>query len=80
MEETDKDAARTTPLADKALQGQLFELVSTCETLKKLKKGANEATKTLNRTLAKIVIIAADASPLEIVLHLPLLCEDKVDD
>lgn len=43
-----------------------------------IKKGANEATKTLNRGIAELIIIAADTTPLEIVLHLPLLCEDKV--
>ena len=41
-----------------------------------LKKGANEATKTLNRGIAEVVILAADTSPLAILLHLPLLCED----
>ncbi len=44
----------------------------------KVKKGANEATKTLNRGIAELILIAADTTPLEIVLHLPLLCEDKV--
>ena len=43
-----------------------------------IKKGANEATKTLNRGIAELIIMAADAHPLEIILHLPLLCEDKV--
>ncbi|XP_037522790.2 NHP2-like protein 1 [Rhipicephalus sanguineus] len=42
-----------------------------------MRKGANEATKALNRGLAEIIVMAADATPLEIVLHLPLLCEDK---
>ena len=45
----------------------------------KIKKGANEATKTLNRGIAELIIMAADAHPLEIILHLPLLCEDKVE-
>ena len=36
------------------------------------------ATKTLNRGEAEIIIMAADAEPVEIILHLPLLCEDKV--
>ncbi|CAI8043322.1 NHP2-like protein 1, partial [Geodia barretti] len=35
------------------------------------------ATKALNRGLAEFVVMAADAEPLEILLHLPLLCEDK---
>lgn len=44
---------------------------------KQLRKGANEATKTLNRGLAEFIVMSADAKPLEILLHLPLLCEDK---
>jgi len=43
-----------------------------------LKKGANEATKTLNRGITELIILAADTEPLAILLHLPLLCEDKV--
>lgn len=39
---------------------------------------APAATKTLNRGIAEMIIMAADAEPLEILLHLPLLCEDKV--
>ena len=35
------------------------------------------ATKTLNRGVSEFIIMAADAEPLEILLHLPLLCEDK---
>jgi hypothetical protein len=35
------------------------------------------ATKALNRGLAEFVVMSADAEPLEILLHLPLLCEDK---
>jgi U4/U6 small nuclear ribonucleoprotein SNU13 len=35
------------------------------------------ATKTLNRGVAELIILAADTTPLAILLHLPLLCEDK---
>jgi U4/U6 small nuclear ribonucleoprotein SNU13 len=45
-----------------------------------LKKGANETTKALNRGMADLVLLAADTEPLEIILHLPLLCEDKVSN
>lgn len=34
-------------------------------------------TKSLNRGTAELVVLAADTTPLSIVLHLPLLCEDK---
>ena len=56
---------------------ELFKLCEKSNSLKKLKRGANETGKSLNRDVAEIVILAADASPLEIILHLPLLCEDK---
>jgi len=36
------------------------------------------ATKTLNRGVAEFVVLTADTEPLEILLHLPLLCEEKV--
>lgn len=35
------------------------------------------ATKTLNRGISEFIVLAADTDPLEILLHLPLLCEDK---
>ena len=36
------------------------------------------ATKTLNRGISEFVVMAAHTEPLEILLHLPLLAEDKV--
>ncbi|KAI0225696.1 NHP2-like protein 1 [Lamellibrachia satsuma] len=65
------------PLADPQLTQKILELVQQASNYKQLKKGANEATKTLNRGIAEFIVMAADAEPLEILLHLPLLCEDK---
>jgi len=65
------------PLADGALANQLLDLVQQANNYKQLKKGANEATKALNRAIAEFIVLAGDASPVEILLHLPLLCEDK---
>lgn len=65
------------PLADAALTNQILDLVQQASHYKQLKKGANEATKTLNRGICEFIIMAADIEPIEIVLHLPLLCEDK---
>lgn len=52
-------------------------LIQQAVNYKQLRRGANEATKTLNRGLSEFIVMAADAEPLEIILHLPLLCEDK---
>nr|AQS22666.1 40S ribosomal protein S26 [Pseudodiaptomus poplesia] len=65
------------PLADQILTTKILNLVQQATNYKQLRKGANEATKTLNRGQAEFVILAADSEPLEILLHIPLLCEDK---
>ncbi|KAK1341662.1 hypothetical protein QTO34_018079 [Cnephaeus nilssonii] len=65
------------PLADAHLTKKLLDLVQQSCNYKQLRKGANEATKTLNRGISEFIVMAADAEPLEIILHLPLLCEDK---
>lgn len=65
------------PLADTQLTVKILDLVQQAFNYKQLKRGANEATKALNRGLAEFIILAADAEPLEILLHIPLLCEDK---
>lgn len=69
---------RAKPLADSDLSKRLLKLVKDCVATKQIKKGANEATKALNRSLAELIIIAADTTPLELILHLTLICEDKV--
>jgi len=65
------------PLADAGLTQKILELVQQAANYKQLRKGAKEATKTLNRGISEFIVMAADAEPLEILLHLPLLCEDK---
>ena len=65
------------PLANNDLTAPILELISNAQNNKQLRKGANEVTKTLNRSTAEMVIIAGDTDPIEIVMHLPLLCEDK---
>jgi len=71
------DAGAAYPLADEKLSQSLLDLLQQASHARQLKKGANECTKTLNRGIAEIIVLAADTSPLAILLHLPLLCEDK---
>ncbi|KAA8649991.1 hypothetical protein EYZ11_007268 [Aspergillus tanneri] len=61
------------PLADESLTQNILDLVQQASHYRQLKK----ATKTLNRGTAELIILAADCSPLAILLHLPLLAEDK---
>merc|ERR1719150_204723 len=65
------------PLANPELTVSILDLIQQSANYKQLLKGANESTKALNRGIAEFIVLAADAEPLEILLHIPLLCEDK---
>jgi len=59
-------------LADKALQ-----LVQIASETGKVRVGTNEVTKSSERAEAKLVIMAEDVDPVEILVHIPMLCEEK---
>ena len=59
-------------LAEKALQA-----VEQARVSGKIKKGTNEVTKAVERANAKLVAIAKDVSPPEVLMHLPLLAKEK---
>lgn len=59
-------------LADKA-----YQLVQVARDSGKLKKGTNESTKAIERGVAKLVLIAEDVEPPQVVAHLPILCEER---
>jgi len=61
-------------MADEA---KVLEAVEIARTTGKISKGANEATKAIEKGNAKLVAYAADVSPKEIVMHLSLLCKEK---
>ena len=61
---------------EKLMQEELA-LVEKAKVKGKIKVGVNEVTKAIERGVAKLVLIARDVSPPEIVMHLPLLCKEK---
>ncbi|RWV81963.1 hypothetical protein GW17_00056575 [Ensete ventricosum] len=77
LQSTEAVNPKAYPLADAQLTITILDLIQQAANYKQLKKGANEATKTLNRGISEFVVMAADTEPLEILLHLPLLAEDK---
>ena len=54
-----------------------LEAIESAKASGKLKKGVNEVTKELERGNAKLVVAAADVSPKEIIMHLPILAKEK---
>jgi large subunit ribosomal protein L7Ae len=59
-------------MSDKAL-----EIIEVARKTGSLKRGTNEVTKAIERAKAVFVAYASDASPKEIVMHLPMLCKEK---
>jgi large subunit ribosomal protein L7Ae len=59
------------------LSNKALEALEMARDTGKIKKGTNEATKAIERGIAKLVLIAEDVNPPEIVAHLPALCEEK---
>jgi len=62
----------TKEISDKAL-----EAIEVARSSGKIKKGTNEVTKAVERNSAKLVVVAQDVQPEEVIMHLPLLCEER---
>jgi large subunit ribosomal protein L7Ae len=58
------------------LVSPIYEAIRVAQTSGKVKKGTNEVTKAIERGISKLVIIAEDVEPPEVVAHLPILCEE----
>lgn len=61
----------------KELMERQLSFVKKANETGKVRIGINEVTKAIERDKAKLVLIALDVSPKEIVMHLPLLCKEK---
>lgn len=61
----------------KELADRAYEAIESARETGKLRKGTNETTKAVERKVAKLVVIAEDVEPAEIVAHLPMLCDEK---
>jgi len=54
-----------------------YEALQIASKTGKVRKGTNETTKAVERAQAKLVVIAENVDPPEIVAHLPILCEAR---
>ena len=59
------------------LAEKVLEIIEAAKATGKIRKGVNETTKSVEKRKAKLVAIAKDVQPPEIVMHLPVLCEEK---
>jgi len=61
----------------KELADAAYEALQIATKTGTVRKGTNETTKAIERAQAKLVVIAEDVDPPEVVAHLPLLCEER---
>ena len=61
----------------KDVQDLAYDIVEKARDNGKISKGANEVTKQVERGQAKVVVMAEDITPEEILAHMPVLCEEK---
>ena len=59
------------------IQNKALEALEIARDTGKIRKGSNEATKAIERSIASLVLIGADVEPPEIVMHLAPLCDEK---
>ena len=61
----------------KEIVEKAYQAVESARKTGKIKKGVNEVTKAIERGTAKLVLVAKDTNPKEVIMHIPMLCEEK---
>jgi H/ACA ribonucleoprotein complex subunit 2 len=65
------------PLADKKLTKKVLKTVKAAAGEKLIRRGVKEVVKALKKGETGLSIIAGDISPVEVICHVPILCEEK---
>ncbi|KAL2919730.1 snoRNA-binding protein [Polyrhizophydium stewartii] len=64
------------PLASKKLNKKVLKAVKKAAKAKNTKRGVKEVVKGLRKGAKGFVVIAGDISPIDVITHVPVLCED----
>ncbi|KAG2661245.1 H/ACA ribonucleoprotein complex subunit 2-like protein [Panicum virgatum] len=64
------------PLAGKKLCKRTLKLVRRASEAKCLKRGVKEVVKSIRRGNKGICVIAGNISPIDVITHVPILCEE----
>jgi len=65
------------PLADKKLTKNILKLIKKASEEKAIRRGVKEVVKALRKGEKGFCVIAGDISPIDVITHLPVLCEDN---
>ncbi|KAI8365189.1 50S ribosomal protein L30e-like protein [Radiomyces spectabilis] len=64
------------PMAESKLNKKLLKTVKKASKAKHVCRGVKEVSKSLRKGSKGLVIIAGDISPIDVIAHMPVLCED----
>ena len=65
------------PMADKKMTKKLHKLVKKASAAKMMRRGVKEVVKGLRKNVTGICILAGDISPIDVISHVPIFCEEK---
>merc|ERR1711934_631673 len=65
------------PMADEKLAKKILKAVKKAAKVKALKRGVKEVVKAVRKGSKGVCIIAGDVSPIDVLSHVPVLCEDN---
>lgn len=65
------------PLACQKLAGRLYKAIRKAAKHKTLRRGVKEVTKSLRKGEKGIAVLAGDISPLDVISHVPVYCEEQ---
>eukprot|EP00349_Pseudokeronopsis_sp_Brazil_P009585 CAMPEP_0202971100 /NCGR_PEP_ID=MMETSP1396-20130829/23571_1 /ASSEMBLY_ACC=CAM_ASM_000872 /TAXON_ID= /ORGANISM="Pseudokeronopsis sp., Strain Brazil" /LENGTH=143 /DNA_ID=CAMNT_0049700127 /DNA_START=22 /DNA_END=453 /DNA_ORIENTATION=- len=65
------------PLANKKSTKRIHKLVRKASQAKIVRRGVKEVVKALRKGSKGFCVIAGDISPIDVISHLPIMCEDR---
>ena len=65
------------PLASKKSSKKVHKLVKKASSAKLIRRGVKEVVKALRKGEKGFCIIAGDISPIDVISHVPIMCEDR---
>lgn len=65
------------PLASKKSSKKVHKLVKKASGAKVVRRGVKEVVKALRKGEKGFCVIAGDISPMDVISHLPIMCEDR---
>ena len=70
-------AVFATPLADEDLTKKCLKLVKKAAKHKNIRRGIKEVSKALRKNEKGLMFLAGNITPVDVLSHLPILCEEK---